>query len=308
MMGSSGNKSSGKLGLALSNQGAARVDHIMMVILSLLSVGLTACQTAPSVDAKSLSNINYSVGDGQNSGFKATDPDKIAEVRTRMAAQYIRDNELDAAQRQLEKAFSANNRYAPAYDMMGVLLQKEGSSVNLQKADSFFKKALAIDPDFMQARNNYGVYLSQVGRNEDALKQFELAGAALGYEGRIGALENLGRTALKVDNKTLATQAFVRALEGNRNSLVAHIELVDLLIDSNRIEQAQDLYDETLILLAKDANKIPRILLQGIKLAHAQNNRYTQEELSQQLLADFPLSEEATQLKGWIRNPEAPWK
>lgn len=49
-------------------------------------------------------------------------------------------NELDTAQQQLEKAFAADSRYAPAYDMMGVLLQQEGSRINLAKADEYFKK------------------------------------------------------------------------------------------------------------------------------------------------------------------------
>ncbi|WP_227430729.1 type IV pilus biogenesis/stability protein PilW [Psychrobacter sp. I-STPA6b] len=236
-----------------------------------------------------------------------SDPNKVAQVRTAMAAQFIRQNELDSAQRQLEKAFSANSRYAPAYDMMGILLQQEGSEINLAKADGFFKRAIELDPQFMQARNNYGVYLSQMGRYNDAIEHFEVAGAALGYEGRIGALENLGRTALKVGNTQLATTAFLRALDGNRNSLIAHIELVDLLIAQNRIPQAQQFYDETVLLTGGEASS-PRLLLQGIKLAAARNDLSQRQQLSQQLLSAYPLSDEAKLLKTWIRNPEASWK
>ena len=133
-------------------------------------------------------------GSAPVSNNKNLNKQEIARVRTSLAAQYIRKNELDAAQRQLEKAFAANSRYAPAYDMMGVLLQQEGSRLNLEKADAYFKKAIALDGDFEQARNNYGVYLSQMKRYSEAAQQFEIAGSALGYEGRISALENLGRT------------------------------------------------------------------------------------------------------------------
>lgn len=41
--------------------------------------------------------------------------------------------------------------------MMGVLLQQEASTANLQRADAYFKKAIALDAQFVQAYNNYGV-------------------------------------------------------------------------------------------------------------------------------------------------------
>ena len=144
-------------------------------------------------------------------------------------------------------------------------------------------------------------------RYSEAAAQFEIAGSALGYEGRIGALENLGRTYLQLNDNTAAAKAFLRALEGNRNSLISHIELVDLLLEQNRVQQAQRLYDETLILV-QGQGVSPRLLLQGIKLAAAQNDMTQRQQLSRQLLSAYPLSNEAKQLKTWLNNPEAPWQ
>ncbi|MFI8553920.1 type IV pilus biogenesis/stability protein PilW [Psychrobacter sp. NPDC077938] len=265
---------------------------------------LTGCQTTPTNDL--LGNSPYQTST-RASNDRNLDQQEIARVRTSLAAQYIRKNELDTAQQQLEKAFAADSRYAPAYDMMGVLLQQEGSRINLAKADEYFKKAIALDKDFVQAHNNYGVYLSQTKRYREAAEQFEIAGATLGYEGRIGALENLGRTYLQLGDNSAASKAFLRALDGNRNSIIAHIELVDLLLDQQRVPQAQRLYDETLILVQGQGIS-PRLLLQGIKLAAAQNNITTRQQLAQQLLSAYPLSDEAKQLKTWLNNPEAPWK
>ena len=272
----------------------------------LLALVVTGCQSTASTATDLTGSTRYQTST-EPTDSRSLDKDEIARVRTSLAAQYIRKNELDAAQRQLEKAFAANSRYAPAYDMMGVLLQQEGSRLNLEKADQYFKQAIALDADFTQARNNYGVYLSQMQRYNEAVAQFEVAGASLGYEGRIGALENLGRTYLQLNNHPLAAKAFLRALEGNRNSLIAHIELVDLLLEQQRVIQAQRLYDETLILI-KGQGISPRIMLQGIKLAAVQNDITTRQQLAQQLLSAYPLSEEAKQLKTWLNNPEAPWK
>lgn len=275
----------------------------LLIASALMALMAAGCQSTPSNE---LAGMEYQTST-QPSNNRNLDKQEIARVRTSLAAQYIRKNELDTAQRQLEKAFAADSRYAPAYDMMGVLLQQEGSRINLEKADQYFKKAIALDRDFEQARNNYGVYLSQMGRYSEAVEQFEVAGSALGYEGRIGALENLGRTYLQLDNRPAAAKAFLRALEGNRNSIIAHIELVDLLLEQQRVQQAQRLYDETLILV-KGQGMSPRLLLQGIKLAAAQNDITARQQLAQQLLSAYPLSDEAKQLKTWLNNPEAPWK
>ncbi len=276
----------------------------LLLGMAMVGLFLTGCQSTPTDDL--LGDTPYQTST-RPSNDRNLDQQEIARVRTSLAAQYIRKNELDTAQRQLEKAFAADSRYAPAYDMMGVLLQQEGSRINLQKADQYFKKAIALDKDFEQAHNNYGVYLSQMKRYKEAAEQFEIAGAALGYEGRIGALENLGRTYLQMGDRTAAAKAFLRALDGNRNSIIAHIELVDLLLEQQRVAQAQKLYDETLILVQGQGIS-PRLLLQGIKLAAAQNNITTRQQLAQQLLSAYPLSDEAKQLKTWLNNPEAPWK
>ena len=275
-----------------------------VIMTGLSALLLAGCQSTTDPD---LTGSTRYQGSAPVSNSKNLNKQEIARVRTSLAAQYIRKNELDAAQRQLEKAFAANSRYAPAYDMMGVLLQQEGSRLNLEKADAYFKKAIALDGDFEQARNNYGVYLSQMKRYSEAAQQFEIAGSALGYEGRISALENLGRTYLQLNDSAAAAKAFLRALDGNRNSLVAHIELVDLLLAQNRVQQAQRLYDETLILVQGQGIS-PRLLLQGIKLAEAQGDSNQRQQLSRQLLSAYPLSDEAKQLKTWLNNPEAPWQ
>ncbi|WP_240990581.1 type IV pilus biogenesis/stability protein PilW [Psychrobacter submarinus] len=281
-----------------------KLTKARVIITGLSALLLAGCQSTTDPD---LTGSTRYQGAAPVSNNKNLNKQEIARVRTSLAAQYIRKNELDAAQRQLEKAFAANSRYAPAYDMMGVLLQQEGSRLNLEKADAYFKKAIALDGDFEQARNNYGVYLSQMKRYSEAAQQFEIAGSALGYEGRISALENLGRTYLQLNDSAAAAKAFLRALDGNRNSLVAHIELVDLLLAQNRVQQAQRLYDETLILVQGQGIS-PRLLLQGIKLAEAQGDSNQRQQLSRQLLSAYPLSDEAKQLKTWLNNPEAPWQ
>ncbi len=291
-------------GDGLINVVTTRSTKLFVSMLVVSCFGLTACQTT-----KTVSSINYQ---GTPTGVdskkkKKSEKQDIAKIRTALAGQYIRQGQLDAAQRQLEIAFKANRRYAPAYDMMGVLLQQEGSQLNLKKAEKNFKKAIRLDRNFMQAHNNYGVYLSYMKRYQEAAQQFEIAGASLGYEGRTGALENLGRTYLKLHNKPAAIKSFMRALENNSNSIVARIELIDLLIKNDDYQKARQLFQEVQALLGKRPLS-PRIMLQGAKLAQSSQDIKSRQEYIQQLLSEYPLSKEAKLVKKWLRNPSATWK
>ena len=67
-------------------------------------MGLTACQST--------------------TGLKK-DPEKAVQVRTQLAAEYIRTRELDSAKRSLDQALKIDSRDANANMMMGILLQQE---------------------------------------------------------------------------------------------------------------------------------------------------------------------------------------
>lgn len=268
----------------------------ILVVLT-MAVLMAACQSAKQT-------VVSGAYQGTPSSQRTTDKSQLARVRTALAAQFIGERKLDDAQRQLEIALKADPRYAPAYDMMGNLLSAEGSASNLQKADEYFRKAIAIDSNFMQARNNYGVYLSQVNRYKEAIEQFSIAGSTLGYEKRAEALENLGRTYLKVGNEKDAQDAFNRALDADPDTVIARIELVDILIDQKRTLQAKEYYDALKQLWQLHNEPLTaRLLYQGIRLSILQNNPQERQRLSNLLFSQYPLSDEAKKLKTWLSNP-----
>lgn len=272
---------------------------ISIMGLTSLSLTLTGCTTTKQVTTQTVT--------ASDPTRWKQNPQEIAKIRTAIAAEYIRNNQLDDAKRQLESALKSYPKSAEANDMMGVLLQQEGSPINLQKAEAYFKKAIGLDPTFSQANNNYGVYLAQLNRNQEAISQFQIAGAALGYEGRSSALENLGRTALKVNNKPLAVQSFIKALDANRQSIVARTELIDILLAEGKFLDAQGLYNDLQKIIGQP-DLDPRTLSQGIRLAKMAGNTLEMQKLSQQLLDRYPLSDEAKQLRSGLLTPTSTWK
>ncbi|MDO4427439.1 MAG: type IV pilus biogenesis/stability protein PilW [Moraxella sp.] len=281
---------------------ARRLSHLNVRHLGVLAVAvvLAGCQSTPDV-------VNPTTFQGTPIDQRVRDKSEVAKARTQLAAQYIRERQLDAAKRQLETALEADPRYAPAYDMMGVLLQTEGSPSNLAKADEFFRRSLSLDSQSMQTRNNYGVYLSQTGREHEAVAQFKIAGAALGYEGRTRALENLGLSYLKIGNTAEAKEAFIRAVEANTGSAIARVELINIFLAEGNSLIAKRLYDE-LVVMAGTRTLPAEVMLQGVKIAIMQGNRTQQQQLAQKLLSTHPLSDEARRLKTWLSNPSQPLK
>ena len=235
------------------------------------------------------------------------DPEQAARTRTAIAAQYIQSGELDAAQRHLQQALEANPRSAAAHNMMGVLLQTEGSAVNLRRAEESYKRAIELEPDFAQAHNNYGVFLSKQQRHAEALQRFEVAGATLGYEGRASALENLGRTALLVGNTARAQKAFEQAIHADRAATGARYELAQLLLDQGKLTEASRWFTEYRQLLGRSPLDAGSLWL-GMRISRLQQDQTRLQEYALQLQQRYPNSEQYQRYLSILQTPGTPWK
>lgn len=272
------------------NVARLRQIALKMAMLGSLVAVLSACVTT-----------------GPASKLGEKDPEKAVKLRTQLAAEYIRSNELDKAKRELDQALETNSRSVEANLMMGVLLQQEGSPSNMKKAEDYFKRAVSIDGTHAQARNNYGTYLYLLDRYPEAIAQFKIAGATLGYEQRYAALENLGRTYLKVGDTANAEKAFTQALQANRDSLIARLELAELLYFQQRFTLAGQMYEDY-VRYTGQTNQGARALWIGLRLARARNDDLGMKVLVNQLRAQFPDSQEYKRYLELQHSSEAVWK
>lgn len=253
------------------------------------AVFLTACETT------------------QTGSVLKKDPEKAVKVRTQLAAEYIRTHDLDAAKRSLDQALEIDSGDSTANMMMGVLLQQEGSKVSMDKADSYFKRAISRDPDNAQARNNYGTYLYLMKRYNDAIEQLQFAGASLGYDQRYRALENLGKVYMIVGDKENAEKTFKQTLQVNRDSVISLIELSELLYLKQQTAQASQLYEQ-FVRLVGQKNQDSRALWIGIRIARANGDQMGSQVLVNQLRALFPESQEYQRYLQLQYSTEAVWK
>ena len=245
----------------------------------------------------------------QNSPAKSglKDPEKALQVRVQMAAEHIRAGDLDAAKLSLDQALELNTRHAVANMMMGVLLQQEGSKISLEKADSYFKRAVAADPKNAQIRNNYATYLYQLQRYPEAIEHLSIAGSTLGYDQRYRALENLGRIYMEQGQVEQAEKAYRQALQANRDSAQAMLGLAEIHYLRQEFSAASNFYEQMLSLIGQ-SNLNARALWVGIRLARADDNRTEMQVAVNQLRALFPSSPEYQRYLQLQYSTEAVWK
>lgn len=251
--------------------------------------------------------VTFLVMGCQTVSDRKVDPKKAVQARTQLAAEYIKTGDFDAAKRELDQAMVLNSRDALANMMMGVLLQREGSALNIQKAERYFKTAVSSAPKNAQARNNYGTYLYQTERYNDALTQFNIAGSTLGYDQRYTALESAGRVYLKLGDVANAEKAFNHALNVNRSSYFSMVELAEIHYLRQDIPAATKLYDNSVSLVGQN-NQNARALWVGIRLARANDNPMQMQVLVNQLRALYPDSPEYQRYLQLQYSTEVVWK
>ena len=235
------------------------------------------------------------------------DPEKAVKVRTQLAAEYIKSGDLDSAKRTLDQALEMNSRDSAANMMMGILLQQEGSKVSMDKADAYFKRAISADPKNAQARNNYGTYLYQIERYNDAIEQLNVAGTTLGYDQRYKALENVGRIYLKLGDMSNAEKSFKQALQVNRDSYISMLELSEIFYLKQQTAAATQLYEQ-FVRGVGQKNQGARALWIGIRNARANSDTMGMQALVNQLRALFPDSQEYQRFLQLQYSTEAVWK
>ncbi len=278
--------------------------------------------TVSSAHTGQFSNLNFSIpktivatclsaalltGCQTSSRTLKTNPKAAVATRTALAAEYIRSGDLDAAKRNLDEALSTDSKSIEANNMMGVLLQQEGSASNMLLAETYFKRAVAIDPTYAQARNNYGVYLNGRKRYNEAIVQLKVAGATLGYDGRGAALENLGRTYVQVNDLVNAEKTFRQALQANRDSLIAKLELAEIFLQKNQLRDASGIYNDYLRNIGNQQQGA-RSLWLGIRIARTERDNIRMNNFINQLSAQYPNSTEYQKYLQLQKNPEAVWK
>jgi type IV pilus assembly protein PilF len=179
-------------------------------------------------------------------GVQAPDPDsglvgEVRDARTRakahtdLASAYLELGNMGVALEEGRIALQADPSYAPAYNVLGLVNMdlKDNAA-----AESSFRRGLQLAPQDADLNHNYGWFLCQSGREEQAIQWFTNALRNPLYPNPAKSWAAAGRC-LSKRNPAEAATYFDRALRLDPNLLQALLPYADLLYRRGQLEEAK---------------------------------------------------------------------
>ncbi|QEY61503.1 type IV pilus biogenesis/stability protein PilW [Metapseudomonas lalkuanensis] len=193
---------------------------------------------------------------------------------------YLKQGATERAKVPLKKALELDSSNADANAALALVFQTE---MEPELADQHYRKALSSRND-ARILNNYGSFLYEQGRYKDAYDRFQQAADDNLYPERSRVFENLGLTALKMNNPALAKQHFEKSLRLNRQQPKALLEMAQLSFDEKQYVPARDYYQR----YSRIADQTAQSLLLGSRLATIFEDRDQAASLGLQLKRLYP--------------------
>jgi len=168
-------------------------------------------------------------------GAPSQERKKEASARMGMGMTYLEQRNLPSAMRELTKASELDPENAEIDVALGLAYQARG---DLGKAAECFRNAIRKKPDYAEARNNLGIALSQLGRGDEALREFEAAAGNVLYATPEIAYYNMGEEHRRRKEYKKAGEMYRRSIAMNDRYADAYLRLALLEADRGRWAEA----------------------------------------------------------------------
>jgi type IV pilus assembly protein PilF len=219
-----------------------------------------------------------------------------ANYNTQLGISYLRQGDINLAKDKLDRALKQNPDNPQVHSARAMLFDRLSLP---DQADSEFKTALRLAPHDPDVSNNYAVYLCQSGRTTDGVQRFEEVARNALYRTPWVAYTNAGVCLRTAKRNPEAIKSFKRALAIRPNFAEAAYQLGDLQLQDGNLKEARAQVDSYLGAF----EETPDLLLLGVRVARAQNDRVAAALYSRKLRLDFPSSAQAKSLADLERNP-----
>ncbi|MCF6753852.1 type IV pilus biogenesis/stability protein PilW [Pseudomonas stutzeri] len=236
----------------------------LRVALLLLLAGLTGCVSTGTVDP-------LKTEEGRQ---------QARDAYIQLGIGYVQQGTASRAKTPLRKALELDPRSADAHAALALVFQTEMEN---ELADKHYREALVSRRD-ARILNNYGSFLFEQKRYAEALERFTQASEDNLYPERARVFQNMGMTALKLNQPEQAEKYFTRALRLDSRQPGALLELALMAYDAKQYVPAKAYYDSYSQLAEQNA----RSLLLGIRLADIHGDRDRAASLALQLKRLYP--------------------
>ena len=194
---------------------------------------------------------------------------------------YLQQGMAEQAKVPLSKALELDKTDPDTNAALALVFQAE---MEFALAEQAFRTALNGRPADARILNNYGSFLFQRQRYQEASEQFQKAAADNLYPERSRVYENLGITSLELGQRETGRQQLEKALRLNPRQPRALLEMAEMAYQDKQYVTARDFYDRFSLLSGQNA----RSLLLGARLASVFDDRTPTANPGQQLQRLYP--------------------
>ncbi|NNB09182.1 type IV pilus biogenesis/stability protein PilW [Pseudomonas fragi] len=194
---------------------------------------------------------------------------------------YLQQGLTEQAKVPLRKALELDRNDPDTNAALALVFQAE---MEFDLAEQAFRTALNGRPGDARILNNYGSFLFQRQRYQEASEQFQKAAADNLYPERSRVYENLGITSLELGQRETGRQQLEKALRLNPRQPRALLEMAEMAYQDKQYVTARDFYDRFSLLSGQNA----RSLLLGARLTSVFDERTPTANHGQQLQRLYP--------------------
>jgi type IV pilus assembly protein PilF len=229
-------------------------------------------------------------GAGAQTRAPGEDPSAAAaRFNTQLGIEYLKQNNVAAAQQTIERALTQNARDPNVHTAAGLLYERLAEP---DKADKHFARAIKLDPKNPDMLNNYAVFLCRNGQQAKGGKLFAQAAASPLYRTPEVAFTNAGVCARSAKDLAGAEQWFRKALAAQPANPDALLQMADLSFERGNGLQARAFLQRYF----QNGPATPDALYLGVRIERALGDTASANDYAAQLRKSFPTSDQARQL------------
>ncbi len=214
---------------------------------------------------------------------------QIIDTNIQLATGYLQNGQVEYAKERLDRALQIDAYHSQANNMMALL---QWRLKDYEAADRHFRRALDVDTDNPEAQNNYGVFLCERGRIDQAETWFKRAIENPYYRTPAIANQNAGLCLNKRGDRSAAESYFREALKIDPRLPPSLYQMALISFESKRALAARG-FIQRYFEVGEDN---PETLLLAVRIERALKNKDAEASYAVRLRGKYPGSPEADQL------------
>jgi type IV pilus assembly protein PilF len=257
---------------------ALKYYHPLCILLFLLLTACSVTEHQPDEGAAVLSRA-------ENTGSNDPELRRRARLRVELAMEYFRSRQYSVALEELRNAQNIDANFAEIHNAFALVYMELNET---KLAEENFQRALRLSPNDSETNNNYGWFLCQNGKPQQAINYFQVALRNPLYVTPAIAARNAGICTLKSGELNVALDFLQRSFRFDPSSGLTMYYLAEVLYRLNQFEKARFYISR----LNQQSEPTAPSLWLGIKIERKLGDRLSEDKLAQQLRRRFSDSRE----------------